>query len=458
MVAVARVAVSGCAARESELRLAVRQAGRADGHASTTPTRRRREPAPLSGVHARRSARCSRRPTPKNSLLPTIESSNPALARALLLLAMHESSRDSSAGRRRVPERAGVLDYAYRHYQRAAVLEPCDAVSYDGMARLWRDWGMPDLGLERCLSRAALQSEVGGDLQHARHDSRGARAAGRRARGPTRARVALDPRAAFALNNLCYLELDAGQTGRGAASARRRWRSIPTSRPRATTSRSSRRRAAISRGAEAAAASRRRSGTRALQRRHPASERRPLSPKPPRRSIRPPPPQPSLDHRAPAIRAGATGRASGGAATMITAERPRRSSCRRRRSLEEAGLSLDLITQLVLKTLHFSGELTGTELARRLGLPFHVIEPVVAASKQQHHVEISAARSAATSYRYRITDAGRTRAMLFLEQNHYVGVAPVPLAQYRALHGGVQGRGAAPGRRATACARRSRTW
>jgi predicted ATPase with chaperone activity len=35
-----------------------------------------------------------------------------------------------------------------------------------------------------------------------------------------------------------------------------------------------------------------------------------------------------------------------------------------------------------------------------------------------------------SSYRYRITDSGRTRAMLFLEQSHYVGVAPVPLAQY----------------------------
>jgi predicted ATPase with chaperone activity len=34
------------------------------------------------------------------------------------------------------------------------------------------------------------------------------------------------------------------------------------------------------------------------------------------------------------------------------------------------------------------------------------------------------------SYRYRITDSGRSRAMLFLEDNHYVGVAPVPLAHY----------------------------
>ncbi len=35
------------------------------------------------------------------------------------------------------------------------------------------------------------------------------------------------------------------------------------------------------------------------------------------------------------------------------------------------------------------------------------------------------------SYRYRITDSGRTRAALFLENSHYVGYAPVPLRQYQ---------------------------
>jgi SpoVK/Ycf46/Vps4 family AAA+-type ATPase len=36
------------------------------------------------------------------------------------------------------------------------------------------------------------------------------------------------------------------------------------------------------------------------------------------------------------------------------------------------------------------------------------------------------------TFSYRITDTGRRRALLFLEQSQYVGVAPVPLAQYRA--------------------------
>ena len=46
-------------------------------------------------------------------------------------------------------------------------------------------------------------------------------------------------------------------------------------------------------------------------------------------------------------------------------------------TVAESGLSLDLIQQLLLKTLHFSGELRGTELARRLGLQFSVLEPAL---------------------------------------------------------------------------------
>jgi predicted ATPase with chaperone activity len=102
------------------------------------------------------------------------------------------------------------------------------------------------------------------------------------------------------------------------------------------------------------------------------------------------------------------------------------------KSLNEAGLSLDLILQLVLKTLHFAGELTGADLARRVGLAFPVLEPAVEMLKQHHHCEIvGGSMVGASSYKYRITDAGRARAVLFLENNHYVGVAPVPLAQYR---------------------------
>ena len=101
-------------------------------------------------------------------------------------------------------------------------------------------------------------------------------------------------------------------------------------------------------------------------------------------------------------------------------------------TLEESGLSLDLTIQLALKTLHFAGELTGAELGNRLGLNFSVLSPALDALKAQRHVQISGGTMLGrASYVYRITDSGRERAALFLESNHYVGVAPVPFAQYR---------------------------
>ena len=101
-------------------------------------------------------------------------------------------------------------------------------------------------------------------------------------------------------------------------------------------------------------------------------------------------------------------------------------------SYQEAGLTLDLLIQLSLKMLHFAGELTGAELSKRLGVNFSVVEPALDALKTQRQVEIGGGTMMGrASYRYRITDAGRQRAVLFLESNHYVGVAPVPFDQYK---------------------------
>lgn len=101
-------------------------------------------------------------------------------------------------------------------------------------------------------------------------------------------------------------------------------------------------------------------------------------------------------------------------------------------TLEQAGLNVDLVQQLVLKTLYFSGELIGTEVAKRLGLAFSVIEPTLEFLKQQRLCEIGGGSVFGNaSYKYRITEAGRGRASLALEQNQYVGIAPVPLTQYQ---------------------------
>jgi predicted ATPase with chaperone activity len=101
-------------------------------------------------------------------------------------------------------------------------------------------------------------------------------------------------------------------------------------------------------------------------------------------------------------------------------------------TLDEAGLSLDVVTQLALKHLHFFGEIKGSELAWRLGVTFSVVQPALEFLKSSHQLEVAGgAITGPASYRYRITDAGRTRAALFLQTNQYVGVAPVPYQQYR---------------------------
>jgi hypothetical protein len=101
-------------------------------------------------------------------------------------------------------------------------------------------------------------------------------------------------------------------------------------------------------------------------------------------------------------------------------------------TLAEAGLSQELVLQLLLKHLHFGADFTGQDLGRRLGLEFTVIEPVLEVLRFTHLCEVAGGSVVGgPSFRYRITDEGRRRALLFLEQSQYVGAAPVPLQQYR---------------------------
>jgi Flp pilus assembly protein TadD len=149
-------------------------------------------------------------PTPKSSLLPSLETKDSALAKALLLLAMQETPAHHRAVAAAYRD-AGVLDYAFRHLQRAAALDRCDAAALDGMARLWRGWGRPDVAMGeayRALHCNPTSPEIYntlGTIMQALGQTVNARAAYERA-------VALDSHAAYALNNLCYLELSEGQS------------------------------------------------------------------------------------------------------------------------------------------------------------------------------------------------------------------------------------------------------
>ena len=78
-------------------------------------------------------------------------------------------------------------------------------------------------------------------------------------------------------------------------------------------------------------------------------------------------------------------------------------------------------------------------MASGSGLRYSVLEPVLQHLRTAYLCEVlGGGLVGGPSFVYRVTDAGRTRAMLFLEQNRYVGAAPVPFRQYERYMRGVR--------------------
>ena len=99
-------------------------------------------------------------------------------------------------------------------------------------------------------------------------------------------------------------------------------------------------------------------------------------------------------------------------------------------TLEDLGLPTERVEQLIVKTL-FSGELTGLEMAERMKVPYGIFEPLIVRLRTEQIIEVRGASAASSSsYRYALTDLGRTRALQYLEINLYTGAMPVPLAAY----------------------------
>ena len=99
-------------------------------------------------------------------------------------------------------------------------------------------------------------------------------------------------------------------------------------------------------------------------------------------------------------------------------------------TLEDTGLGFDQLEQLLVKTL-YGGEATGLMLGERVRLPFSILEPIIERMRFEHLIEVRGTTgTSAASYRYAVTDLGRSRAVQYLEINHYIGPAPVPLASY----------------------------
>jgi predicted ATPase with chaperone activity len=102
------------------------------------------------------------------------------------------------------------------------------------------------------------------------------------------------------------------------------------------------------------------------------------------------------------------------------------------RTVEETGLPLPFLADLVLKHIHAAIESRIPELAERVRLPHSIVEKVLEALKRERLVEIAGGGGyASVTYTFRATDAGRRRAAELLEACAYLGPAPVTLDDYQ---------------------------
>ncbi len=100
-------------------------------------------------------------------------------------------------------------------------------------------------------------------------------------------------------------------------------------------------------------------------------------------------------------------------------------------SLKQAGLSLNFLNDLLMRTLYVQGVMLGLDLARNVCLPFKVIEDSLKFLKDEKCVEVQGGDLIGrVSYRFQLTELGRKRAQDSMKRCAYIGPAPVPIEDY----------------------------
>lgn len=101
------------------------------------------------------------------------------------------------------------------------------------------------------------------------------------------------------------------------------------------------------------------------------------------------------------------------------------------RTLPDTGLSRAFLTELALKTIHYSGQPSANHITERMCLPPAVVLEVLGILADDHLCEVfSSSNAMAGNYHYRLTSQGMDRVKDALERSRYAGPAPVTVGQY----------------------------
>ncbi|MEX0725433.1 MAG: ATPase [Planctomycetaceae bacterium] len=155
-----------------------------------------------------------------------------------------------------------------------------------------------------------------------------------------------------------------------------------------------------------------------------STESEPATPTP--GSARPPSVKPAISSRTPSAQSVSKPAASSQATQGMTIFPPSVPT-----TLEESGLTLMQVGDLILKQLYLQGCLLGVDMARNARLPFNIVDEVLRFLKDEKCLEVmSGEMIGRASYRFNLTELGRLRAREAFELCRYVGPAPVSLESY----------------------------
>ena len=100
------------------------------------------------------------------------------------------------------------------------------------------------------------------------------------------------------------------------------------------------------------------------------------------------------------------------------------------KTIEDTGLSMQFLSELISKHLYDAGALTISLLVRRVGLAGSIIEELLNYLRQEARLEVLPRLGHGQELHYSLTDLGRVAAFDALQKSGYIGPAPVPLNSY----------------------------
>jgi len=103
-------------------------------------------------------------------------------------------------------------------------------------------------------------------------------------------------------------------------------------------------------------------------------------------------------------------------------------------AVEDTGLDLSFITDLIMKHILFMGEFTLQAVSEKIKLPLQIVDTAVDMLRREHLIEVKgAAGYAKETYKFNITGQGKIRGTELLDICRYAGPAPVTLEEYKKL-------------------------